>query len=85
MMEIDEYQKAQQHEIELGKEEGLDVSIYSNPQFNWLQMEQIRVGLKDKLDAAAYADPSYNYDETDQAVPVFGNRFAALSETGICR
>ena len=38
MMEIDEYQKAQQHEIELGKEEGLDVSIYSNPQFNCLHM-----------------------------------------------
>ena len=66
MMEIDEYQKAQQHEIELGKEEGLDVSIYSNPQFNWLQMEQIRVGLKDKLDAAAYADPSYNYETMRQ-------------------
>ena len=48
MMENDEYQKAQRQEIKLGKEEGLDVSIYSNPEFNWLQMEQIRMGLKDK-------------------------------------
>ncbi len=31
MMENDEYQKAQRQEIKLGKEEGLDVSIYSNP------------------------------------------------------
>lgn len=48
MMENDEYQKAQNQEIKLGKEEGLDVSLYANPQFNWLQMEQIRMGLKDK-------------------------------------
>ena len=41
MMENAEYQKAQNQEIKLGKEEGLDVSIYSNPEFNWLQMEQI--------------------------------------------
>ena len=42
-----EYQKAQNQEIKLGKEQGLDVSLYSNPEFNWLQMEQIRMGLKD--------------------------------------
>ena len=39
MMENSEYQKAQNQEIKLGKEEGLDVSVYTNPEFNWLQME----------------------------------------------
>ena len=34
MMENDEYQKAQNQEIKLGKEEGLDVSLYANPQFD---------------------------------------------------
>lgn len=66
MMENDEYQKAQNQEIKLGKEEGLDVSIYADPQFNWLQMEQIRMGLKDKLNASIYADPSYNYETMRQ-------------------
>ena len=31
MMENDEYQKAQNQEIKLGIEQGLDVSLYSNP------------------------------------------------------
>lgn len=66
MMENDEYQKAQNHEINRGREEGLDVSLYSNPEFNWLQMEQIRMGLKDKLDASVYADPAYNYETMRQ-------------------
>ncbi len=45
MMENDEYQKAQDQEIQQGIEQGLDVSLYSNPEYNWLQMEQIRGGL----------------------------------------
>ena len=32
MMENAEYQKAQNQEIKLGIEEGLDVSVYSNPE-----------------------------------------------------
>ena len=38
MMENDEYQKAQNQEIQQGIEQGLDVSLYSNPEYNWLQM-----------------------------------------------
>ena len=45
VMENDEYQKVQDQEIKLGIEQGLDVSLYANPEFNWLQMEQIRLGL----------------------------------------
>lgn len=66
MMEYDEYQKAQNQEIRRGKEEGLDVSLYANPEFNWLQMEQIRMGLKDKIDASIYADPANNYETMRQ-------------------
>lgn len=61
-----EYQQAQNQEIRLGAEEGLDVSIYANPDFNWLQMEQIRIGLKDKVDVTAYANPAYSYDTMKQ-------------------
>lgn len=46
MMEDSEYMKEQHQEILLGKEEGLDVSLYSNPELNWLQMEQIRGSVK---------------------------------------
>lgn len=66
MMESDAYQRAQRQEIRLGKEQGLDISLYSNPQFNWLQMEQIRLGLKDKVDASIYAHPAYNYETMRQ-------------------
>lgn len=66
MMESSEYMKEQHQEILLGKEEGLDVSLYANPELNWLQMEQIRMGIKDKVDVSAYADPSYSYETMKQ-------------------
>lgn len=39
MTENTEYMTEQNREILLGKEEGLDVSLYSNPELSWLQME----------------------------------------------
>lgn len=66
IMEDSEYMKEQHQEILLGKEEGLDVSLYSNPELNWLQMEQIRMGMKDKVDVSAYADPSYSFETMKQ-------------------
>lgn len=66
MMESSEYMKEQHQEILLGKEEGLDVSLYANPELNWLQMEQIRMGIKDKVDVSVYADPSYSYETMKQ-------------------
>ena len=41
MIENAEYQKAQNQEIKLGAEQGLDVCLYSNRVLNWLKMEQI--------------------------------------------
>lgn len=66
IMEDSEYMKEQYQEILLGKEEGLDISLYSNPELNWLQMEQIRMGLKDKVNVSAYADPSYSFETMKQ-------------------
>ena len=44
-------------EIRKGLEDNLDISIYLNEDFDFLQMEQIRLGLKDNLDVDLYADP----------------------------
>ncbi|MDE7031011.1 MAG: FapA family protein [Lachnospiraceae bacterium] len=66
MTENDAYQKAQHQELKLGMEQGLDVSLYANPEFNWLQMEQIRLGLKDKLDVSVYTNPAYSYETMRQ-------------------
>lgn len=60
------YMAEQQQELLLGKEEGLNVSSFSNPEFHWLQMEQIRMGLKDKIDVSIYADPTYSYETMKQ-------------------
>lgn len=65
MPENSEYMAEQHQEILLG-EEGLDVSLYSSPEFNWLQMEQIRTGIKDKVDVSVYADPTYSYETMKQ-------------------
>ena len=35
MAENSEYMTEQYQEILLGKEEGLDISLYSNPELNW--------------------------------------------------
>ena len=66
IMEDSGYIKEQHQEILLGKEEGLNVSLYSNPELNWLQMEQIRMGIKDKVDVSKYADPSFSYETMKQ-------------------
>lgn len=66
LTENGEYLKAQSQQIRLGKEEGMDVSVYSNPEFDWLQMEQIRMGLKDKIDVSVYANPDYSFDTMRQ-------------------
>ena len=42
------------------------MSLYSNPEYNWLQMEQIRLGLRDKIDASVYANPAYSYETMRQ-------------------
>ena len=45
-------------EIRKGLENGIDVSIYAKPEFNWRQMREIREGLEVGIDASSYADPN---------------------------
>ena len=47
----------QMHEIRLGLEKGLDVSIYAKPEFDHIQMQEIRLGLEKELDLSIYAKP----------------------------
>ena len=39
---------------------GLDISVYTNPQFTSEQMEEIRLGLEDGLDVSQYAKSEYS-------------------------
>ena len=41
--------------IREGLKDNLNVSIYANPDFNFLQMREIRLGLEDNLDVSIYA------------------------------
>ncbi len=61
-----EYTQDQLNEIELGKKEGLNTSIYENPAFLPMQMQQIRVGLSKGLDASVYADPGYDWFQMEE-------------------
>lgn len=44
-------------QIRQGLENGLDVSWYAKPEFDYKQMEQIRLGLEEGLDVSYYANP----------------------------
>ena len=44
------------YEIQIGLEKGLDVTIYTKPEYDWFQMEQIREGLELNLDVSACAN-----------------------------
>jgi 5-methylcytosine-specific restriction endonuclease McrBC regulatory subunit McrC len=47
--------------ILFGLKEGLDVSIYAKPEFNYSQMDEILFGLKEGLDVSKYAKPDLPY------------------------
>jgi V8-like Glu-specific endopeptidase len=55
---LDEWQL---EEIALGKEAGLDTSIYAREDLNWMQMREIRKGLEKNLDVSVYADPKIRW------------------------
>ncbi|MEG1847538.1 MAG: FapA family protein [Lachnospiraceae bacterium] len=55
------YIKPQLEKIKLGLEQGLDVSQYDNPAFDWFQMEEIRLGLEAKIDVSLYARLDFDY------------------------
>jgi len=56
-----EFTDDQKKEIELGAEEGVDVSIYAKPEFLAIQMFQIRLGLEKHLPVEWYATEEYDW------------------------
>lgn len=41
-IDLTQFDQYQAHEIRLGLEKGLDVSVYANPEFDCYQMPEIR-------------------------------------------
>lgn len=50
------YNPQQLHQIEDGLKQGIDITEYAGPQFDWMQMEQIKLGLLEGLDVSIYAN-----------------------------
>ena len=57
-----EFLPIQLRQIQLGLREGVDVSFYAKPEYDWFQMEEIREGLKAGLDVSVYAKPQVPYE-----------------------
>ena len=44
----------------------IDISIYANPKFNWLQMREIKEGLENNLDVSSYANENYDFEDMEE-------------------
>ena len=51
------------HEVLLGLEQNLDVSIYADEHYGWRQMRELRRGLEHQIDVKPYAKPLYRADQ----------------------
>ena len=60
------FTKKQKEQIELGKKQGLDTSVYAKPEYNVMQMMQIREGMLEKLDVKQYLNPAYNWLQMEE-------------------
>lgn len=49
------------YEIKMGLYEDMDVSIYANSQYNWMQMKEIRLGLEKRLDVSLYTNYLFSH------------------------
>ncbi|MCJ0546008.1 LPD1 domain-containing protein, partial [Enterococcus cecorum] len=49
-----------------GLENGLDISVYANPNYDSYQMQEINLGMLRDVDVTVYAKPEYNYDQMEQ-------------------
>lgn len=52
--------------IRIGLQNGVDVSVYENPAYDWFQMEEIRPGLEQGIDISRYANEQLTYDKMRQ-------------------
>ena len=61
-----QYSEDQLKEIKLGKQQGLDTSVYENPAFLAMQMQEIRLGLSKGLNVSIYADPEFDWLQMEE-------------------
>lgn len=65
-MDVSKYTPDQKHEIEAGLKSGVNVRLYSNPEFLAIQMYQIRRGLEENLPVECYALPEYDWFQMEE-------------------
>ena len=57
----DRYNHEQLWWLRKGYDEGLDISLYANPNFEYEQMSYIRQGLENNVDISKYASTNYSH------------------------
>ncbi len=60
------YSEEQIEELGIGKDEGLDISVYENIVLSSMQMYQIRSGMEGGYDMRPYADGSFDWFQIDE-------------------
>ena len=44
----------------------IDISLFSNPKYDWRQMREIMKGIEDKLDVSIYTSIDFNWEQMEQ-------------------
>lgn len=60
------YSDAQIDELSVGKNAGLDISVYEDPKLSSMQMYQLRLGLESGLNMRPYADGSFDWFQIEE-------------------
>lgn len=60
------FYEAQLQEVELGLRQNLQVQLYAQDCYNWMQMKEIRLGMQAKVDVKWYTNPLYNAEQMHQ-------------------
>lgn len=60
------YDNLQLKELRYGFKQGLDISVFSNPAFQFNQMDEIRQGLAENLNVSIYAKPTFDVGQMRQ-------------------
>ena len=58
--------ESQMLEIVFGLKDGVDVSLYAKPEYDYMQMGVIRFGLLNGIDITHYAFPEYSWEQMQQ-------------------
>lgn len=60
------FTRNQLEQIEAGRQEGLDVSVYAKEEYTAMHMHQIRMGLLEGLPVEKYANPDYDWFQMEE-------------------